>query len=162
VVDPRVLSEQQRRAYADTLGKARTLIGEKHYDQAIALLDGLAKRYPREPRARFMKALAMSDAGRTSAAIDELLALLADYPELPEPRNNLAVLYAQKGEYQQARNELEIALRAAPDYAVAHENLGDVYARLAAVEYERVLALDKRNRTAAAKLKLVREVTHAP
>ena len=45
----------------------------------------------------------------------------------------------------------------APDYAVAHENLGDVYARLAAVEFEKASTLDKRNRTAAAKLKLIRE-----
>ena len=54
-----------------------------------------------------------------------------------------------------------IALRAAPDYAVAHENLADVYARLAADHYERTVELDKRNKTAPAKLKLVREVTAA-
>jgi hypothetical protein len=52
-------------------------------------------------------------------------------------------------------------VQSAPDYAVAHENLGDVYARLAQVEYEKTIALDKRNRSAAAKLKLIRE-TPAP
>ncbi len=67
---------------------------------------------------------------------------------MPEPRNNLAVLYAQKGEYALARDELERAIQTAPDYAVAHENLGDVYARLAEVEYEKTMALDRRNRTA--------------
>jgi Tfp pilus assembly protein PilF len=84
--------------------------------------------------------------------------ILADFPELPEPRNNLAVLYAQKGEYAQARDELERAVATAPDYAVAHENLGDVYARLAAVEYEKATTLDKRNRTAGAKLKQIRDM----
>jgi Tfp pilus assembly protein PilF len=83
--------------------------------------------------------------------------LLADFPELPETRNNLAVLYAQKGEYALARDELERAVQAAPDYAVAHENLGDVYERLAEVEYEKTVSLDKRNRSAATKLKLIRE-----
>jgi hypothetical protein len=41
---------------------------------------------------------------------------------------------------------------------VAHENLGDVYARLAAVEYEKATTLDKRNRTAGAKLKQIRDM----
>ena len=49
-------------------------------------------------------------------------------------------------------------MQAAPDYAVAHENLGDVYTRLAEVEYEKTMSLDKRNRSAPAKLKLVREI----
>ena len=68
------------------------------------------------------------------------------------------MLYAQKGEYALARDELERAVQAAPDYAVAHENLGDVYTRLAEVEYEKTMSLDKRNRSAPAKLKLVREI----
>ena len=85
--------------------------------------------------------------------------MLADFPELPEPRNNLAVLYAQQGDYALARDELERAIQTAPDYAVAHENLGDVYARMAEVEYQRTLALDKRNRTAGPKLKLIREAS---
>jgi tetratricopeptide (TPR) repeat protein len=108
-----------------------------------------------------MKGVALTDEGKTDDAIGVFRALLADFPELPEPRNNLAVLYAQKGEYALARDELELALKAAPDYGVAHENLADVYARLAADHYERTLELDKRNKTAPAKLKLVREVTAA-
>ena len=159
IVDPRALSEKDRRAYADTLREARHDIDRKQFDTAIASLDKLIAAHPREPQARFMKGLAQADAGRREEAMNTLRALLADFPELPEPRNNLAVLYAQKGEYAQARDELETALRAAPDYAVAHENLADVYARLAADHYARSAELDKRNKTAAAKLKLVREAT---
>jgi tetratricopeptide (TPR) repeat protein len=161
IVDPRALGEKERRAYADTLREARGLIDGKHYDDAIGKLDALIKAHPREPQARFMKGLALADAGRTDEAIALLRELLADFPELPEPRNNLAVLYAQKGEYAQARDELETALQAAPDYAIAHENLADVYARLAAAHYERTVELDKRNKTAPAKLKLVRDVPNA-
>jgi tetratricopeptide (TPR) repeat protein len=106
-----------------------------------------------------MKGLALTDEGKTEDAMAIFRAVIADYPELPEPRNNLAVLYAQKGEYAQARDELERAIQTAPDYAVAHENLGDVYARLAEVEYEKTIALDKRNRTAEPKLKLIRETS---
>jgi len=159
IVDPRVMSDKDRKAYAETLREARTLVDQKHYDQAIAKLDPLIAQHPREPQARFMKGLAQSDAGRTDAAIATFTALLADFPELPEPRNNLAVLYAQKGEYAQARDQLELALQAAPDYAVAHENLADVYARLAATHYARAAELDKHNKTAQAKLKVVRDVT---
>jgi tetratricopeptide (TPR) repeat protein len=158
IVDPRTLSEKERKAYADTLRTARSDIDKKQYDTALASLDKLISAHPREPQARFMKGLALSDAGRREEAIGVFQALLADFPELPEPRNNLAVLYAQKGEFAQARDELELALRAAPDYAVAHENLADVYARLAADHYEKAVELDKKNKTAPGKLKIVREV----
>jgi Flp pilus assembly protein TadD len=156
--DPRQMDEAQRKAYAQTLRDAQALLERKQYDEAIAKLDRLTQERPREPQARFMKGVALTDEGKTDDAIGVFRALLADFPELPEPRNNLAVLYAQKGEYALARDELERAVQAAPDYAVAHENLGDVYARLAEVEYEKAVTLDRRNRGAAAKLKLVREV----
>ena len=117
----------------------------------------LTAEQPREPQARFIKGVALTDEGKTEEAIAQFQALVADFPELPEPRNNLAVLYAKKGEYALARDELERAVQTAPDYAIAHENLGDVYARLAQVQYERAVALDKRNRSAPAKLKLIRE-----
>lgn len=155
--DPRQMDEAQRRVYTQTLHEAKDLLDHKKYADATAKLDKLIAERPREPQARFMKGVALTDEGKTEDAIGVFRALLADFPELPEPRNNLAVLYAQKGEYAQARDELERAVQAAPDYAVAHENLGDVYARLAELEYEKTISLDKRNRTAAAKLKVIRE-----
>lgn len=156
--DPREFSEAARKEYAQRLKEARTLIGEKRFTEAIDILEKLHTERPREPQAQFLKGLALADAGKTDAAIATFQAVLGDYPELPEPHNNLAVLYAQKGEYALARDELEAAIAAAPDYAVAYENLGDIYARLAAVNYEKALARDARNRTAPVKLKLVREV----
>lgn len=156
--DPREFNEAARKAYAQTLKDARELINDRKYDDAIALLDKLSAERPREPQARFLKGLALADAGKTDAAIAVFQAVLGDYPELPEPHNNLAVLYASKGEYGLARDELEAAISAAPDYTVAYENLGDVYARLAAFNYEKAIARDARNKSAPAKLKLVREV----
>jgi Flp pilus assembly protein TadD len=160
--DPRQMDDAARKAYATTLREAKDLLDHKHYADATAKLDKLIDERPREPQARFMKGLVLTDEGKTDEAIALFRALLTDYPELPEPRNNLAVLYARKGEYAQARDELERAVQAAPDYAVAHENLGDVYARLAQVEYEKSLALDKRNQAVAAKLKLIRETAQTP
>jgi len=157
--DPRQMDQAARRAYATTLREAKSALDQKHYAEATEKLDTLIRERPREPQARFVKGLVLTDEGKTDDAIALFRALLADYPEMPEPRNNLAVLYAKKGEYALARDELERAVQAAPDYAVAHENLGDVYARLAEVEYEKTLTLDKRNPTAAAKLKLIRETS---
>ena len=39
-----------------------------------------------------------------------------------------------------------------------HENLGDIYARLAADEYGKAAKLDKTNKSAPAKLVLVRDL----
>ena len=156
--DPREFSEGARKVYAQSLRDARRLIAEKKYTEAIAMLDKLSAERPREPQARFLKGLALSDSGKTNEAIAIFQAVLGDYPELPEPHNNLAVLYAQKGEYGLARDELEAAISAAPDYTIAYENLGDVYARLAVVNYEKAVARDARNKTAPLKLKLVRDV----
>ncbi|MET0917512.1 MAG: tetratricopeptide repeat protein [Burkholderiales bacterium] len=160
--DPREFSEAARKVYAQSLRDARVLITDKKYDEAIALLDKLNAERPREPQARFLKGIAQADAGKTDAAITTFQAVLGDFPELPEPHNNLAVLYAQKGEYGLARDELEAAISAAPDYVVAYENLGDIYARLAAVNYEKAIARDARNKSAPAKLKLVREILAPP
>ena len=158
---PFEISEAARKAYAQTMSEARELLARKQYDEAIARLDRLAAERPREPQARFLKAIALADQNKTDAALAVYRDLVADFPEMPEPHNNLAVLYAQKGALGLARDELLLAIRTAPDYAVARENLGDVYAQLAAEQYERAASLDKRNRSAAAKLKLVREAATA-
>jgi len=152
------IQRSRTQAYAQSLQDARRLIAEKKYVEAIAVLDKLSVERPREPQARFLKGLALADSGKTNEAIVTFQAVLGDYPELPEPHNNLAVLYAQKGEYGLARDELEAAISAAPDYTIAYENLGDIYARLAALNYEKAVARDARNKTAPLKLKLVRDV----
>lgn len=157
------ISESARKAYAQGMKDARALLAQKKYDEAIAKLDLLAKERPREPQARFLKGVALTDQDKFDAAIATYRDLAADFPEMPEPHNNLAVLYSRKGELGLARDELLLAVQTAPDYAVAHENLGDVYARLAAEQYDRAATLDKRSKSAAAKLKLVRDVaTVAP
>lgn len=155
------ISEAQRKAYADAMRDARALVAQKKYDDAIAKLDRLAAERPREPQARFLKAIVLADQNKRDEAIAAYRGLTADFPEMPEPHNNLAVLYAQKGELALAREELMLAVATAPDYALAHENLGDVYAKLAAEQYDRAAALDKRNKAIPVKLKAVRDAIQA-
>ncbi len=160
--DPREFTESGRKAYAAELKVARDLIAGRKYDEAIAALDKLIGERPREPQARFLKGVALTDAGRLDDAIAAFQAVLGDFPELPEPQNNLAVIYAQRGDYGLARDALEAAIRAAPDYVLAYENLGDIYAQLAAQYYEKAIARDARNKSAPAKLKLVRDALNPP
>jgi len=162
VAIPPELSETARSRYNQGLKEATDLLAQKNYAAAIARLDALIAQRPREPQARFLKGVAQTEQGQVTAAIVTFRTLTEDYPELPEPHNNLAVLYAQKGEYDLARGELETAIMTAPDWPVAHENLGDVFARLAAGQYDRAQALDKTNKTAPAKLALVRQILVPP
>ena len=155
---PADYDDAARRAHGLALGEARDLINAGRYDEALAKLDALIAARPREPQARFLKAVALADTGRRDDAVAALRAIVADFPELPEPRNNLAVLHAAAGNYALAREELELAIAAAPDYAIAHENLGDVYVRLAAIQFERAASLEPRGKSAPQKLKLARDL----
>ena len=156
--DDREIPEEARKQYAAELKEASALVGEHKYALAVEKLDALLAKRPREPRARFLKGVAETEQGRGDAAIALFRALIDDYPELPEPYNNLAVILAQRGQYESARVALETAIRTAPDWSVPHENLGDIYARLAADEYGKAAKLDKTNKSAPAKLVLVRDL----
>jgi tetratricopeptide (TPR) repeat protein len=156
--DDREIPEEARRQYAEALKEAAALVGNKQYDSAQEKLATLLAKRPREPRARFLKGVVETDQGRVEAAMATFRGLIEDYPELPEPYNNLAVLLAQRGEYESAKVELETAIRTAPDWSVPHENLGDIYARLAALEYAQAVKFDKNNKTAPAKLAIVRDL----
>ena len=157
-VVPPELSEDARKAYNQGLRDARELMTRKQYSAAATRIDALLVTRPREPQARFLKGVVQTEQGQAAAAMATFRGLVEDYPELPEPYNNLAVIYAQQGDYENARIALETAVIAAPDWSVAHENLGDVYTRLAAAQYNRAATLDKGNKTAPAKLVLVRQL----
>ena len=144
------------------LAAANKLIHDGEYTEALAKIDAVLANDTRNPQARFLKGVIQSDQGETDEATATFQALTEDFPELPEPHNNLAVIWAQKGRYDIAKAELETALAAHPDYAIAHENLGDIYTRLAGAEYDRALALDKTNKSAQAKLTLVRQLFDVP
>jgi Flp pilus assembly protein TadD len=159
--DDREPPEEARKQYAAGLKEASALVQEHQYDRAQERLDVLLATRPREPRARFLKGVVETEQGRTDAAMVVFRALIEDYPELPEPYNNLAVILARRGEFEGARTALETAIRTAPEWSVPHENLGDIYARLAAVEYARAAKLDRTNKTAPAKLVLVRDLLAA-
>src|SRR6185312_15291275 len=144
------------------LADAAKLIREGQYAQARAKIDTVLAADAKNPQARFIRGVIETDEGDGDEAAATFQGLTEDYPELPEPHNNLAVIWAKRGNYDQARVELQAAIAINPDYAIAHENLGDVYSRLAGAEFERATTLDKGNKSAQSKLKLVRELYAVP
>ncbi len=144
------------------LADAAKMIHEGRYSAARTKIDSVLASDARNPQARFLRGVVETDQGEVDAALSTFQALTQDFPELPEPHNNLAVLFAQQGRYEDAKTALELALSASPDYAIAHENLGDIYGRLASGEYDKALAIDKTNKSAQAKLALVRELFALP
>jgi tetratricopeptide (TPR) repeat protein len=145
-------------APADDLREAQKLYASGKVPAAMEKVDGVLRAQPKDPQARFLKGLLLTEQKRTTEAISAFTSLTEDYPELPEPYNNLAVLYASLGNYDKAKSALELAIHTHPSYATAHENLGDIYAQLASRAYDRALQLDKNNTAAQLKLAMVKDL----
>jgi Flp pilus assembly protein TadD len=144
---------------ADDLQDAQQLLQSGQRDQALERVNKILAGKPKDPQARFLKGVILTEQGKQAEAIDIYTKLTQDYPNLPEPYNNLAVIYAGQGQYEKARTALEQSIRTHPSYATAYENLGDVYAKLASQAYGKALQLDASNTGAQNKLSLVRELT---
>lgn len=129
-------------ALADDYADVSRLLRAGQSAEALARANQYLAGKPRDPQMRFLKGVALGDAGRSAEALEVLTRLVEEYPELPEPHNNLAVLHAARGDLDKARTELEAALRLNPSYATAHENLGDIYLGLAARAWERAQQLE--------------------
>jgi tetratricopeptide (TPR) repeat protein len=147
---------------ADEIQDANKHLKAGQHREALAAVNKALAAKPRDPQARFLKGLILTEQGNTREAIDIFTRLTQDFPDLPEPYNNLAVIYAAQGQYEKARATLEQSIRTHPSYATAYENLGDVYAKLASQAYDKALQLDKSNTGAQNKLSLVREIARAP
>src|SRR6266571_6104082 len=149
-------------ARGDDLQDASKFLTAGQHSQALERVNKALKAKPRDPQARFLKGIIVTEQGNSKEAIEIFTKLTQDYPELPEPYNNLAVIYASQGQYEKARAALEQSIRTHPSYATAYENLGDVYAKLASQAYDKALQLDSSNTGAQNKLSLVRELVGGP
>src|SRR3954449_1987350 len=149
-------------ARADDVQDAQKLLKAGQPQQALERVNRALAANPRDPQARFLKGLILTEQGKQQDAIEIFTKLTQDYPNLPEPYNNLAVIYASQGQYDKARAALEQSIRTHPSYATAYENLGDVYAKLASQAYDKALQIDSSNAGAQNKLSLVRELVGGP
>ena len=147
---------------ADEYGDVNQLVRTGKTAEALAKADQYLASKPKDPQMRFLRGVALTEAGRTTDAVTAFQQLTEDYPELPEPYNNLAVLYAGQAQFDKARAALEMAIRSNPSYSTAHENLGDVYMKLASEAYNKTLQLDPANAGVRPKLAMIRELFSAP
>src|SRR5436853_5058406 len=145
-------------ARGDDLQDASKFLKAGQHSQALERVNKALKSKPRDPQARFLMGIIVTEQGNSKEAIEIFTKLTQDYPELPEPYNNLAVIYASQGQYEKARAALEQSIRTHPAYATAYENLGDVYTKLASQSYDKALQLDSSNATAKSKLALMTEI----
>jgi len=126
-------------------------------EAALARVDVLVTKEPRNAQARFLRGVILGDLGRATDAIPVFETLTIEYPELPEPFNNLAVLLASQGKLEQARALLQHAISMQPDYTTAYENLGDLDIALATDAYRRAAGLDPASAGLRSKLALARD-----
>lgn len=145
-------------AYADDYTDIAQLLKSGKTQQALQKADAYLAKNARDPQMRFLRAIALTNEGKTEDAVTALRQLTEEYPELPEPYNNLAVIYARQGELDKARGALEAAVRNNPDYAIAHENLGDIYARLAYQSYAQAQAKGGRVKDVRPKMTLLQQL----
>ena len=149
-------------ALADDVQDAAKLLKAGQHKQALERVNRALAAKPKDPQARFLKGLILTEQGNSKEAVEIFTRLTQDFPELPEPYNNLAVIYASQGQYDKARAALEQSIRTHPSYATAYENLGDVYAKLASQAYDKALQIDSSNAAAKNKLSLTRELVGRP
>jgi tetratricopeptide (TPR) repeat protein len=147
---------------AKTFESAQALLQRGSPAAALELAESQPEQQAREPRWRFLRALALSALGRLEESAAVYTRLTQDFPDIAEPHNNLAVLRAAQGRLDDARDGLERALRADPALREAHENLGDVHLRLAIRHWETAAVTSPVSPTAdpalMRKLKLAREL----
>jgi len=127
-------------------------------EEALKRADARLKDNPRDAQVRFMRAVILTELGRTVEAAAAFETLIAEYPELPEPYNNLAVIRAAQGSYEPAWRLLQQALAAQPNYVTALENLGDLYLSMAEQAYGKALGLKADNAAVKTKLEAAREL----
>src|SRR5690242_18866801 len=76
-------------AQADDVQEAAKLLKSGQHAQALDRVNKVLAQTPRDPQARFLKGLILTEQGNTREAIDIFTKLTQDFPELPEPYNNL-------------------------------------------------------------------------
>lgn len=133
------------------------LISEKPFI-ALEKIKKRLRKTPDEPRLLFYKGVTEAKLNQIDNAIKTYNDLINKYPNLPEPYNNLAVIYAERQELDLAKDTLEKAIKTNSSYSVAHINLGDIYTQMATNAYNMAFEIDKDNKIARNKLKLITEL----
>jgi Flp pilus assembly protein TadD len=74
-------------ALADDVEEASKLLKAGQHKQALERVNKAIAAKPRDPQARFLKGIVLTEQGNSKEAIEVFTKLTQDYPELPEPYN---------------------------------------------------------------------------
>lgn len=129
----------------DQIDKAYQQLDNGNTSAVLQISNDILRSDPKNPDARFIKGLGLTQKGEITQAINIFKSLTIDYPKNPEPWNNLASLYARQEKYHQARDALISAINTHPSYATAYENLGNIYSKMAVIAYNRALDVEQSN-----------------
>ncbi len=132
-------------AWAETVDDIEPLLHQGQIAAALERLEALLAQDPNNPKARFLKGLALAEDGEYNEAIKILLELTIDYPKAPQVYNNLGIIYAHIERYDDAIEMFKKAFRVDPEYGDAYENLGDIYVAMAGAAYTGALLIDEDN-----------------
>src|SRR3954465_2306382 len=102
--------------YADDVQDAQKLLKAGQTQQALERVNRALAANPRDPQARFLKGLILTDQGKQQDPIEIFTKLTQDCPSPPERYTSLAVFWAREGQYAKARAALEQSIRTHPSY----------------------------------------------
>ncbi|MDH3281105.1 MAG: tetratricopeptide repeat protein [Gammaproteobacteria bacterium] len=139
-------------SWAETVDDIEPLVQQGKIRAALQRLDTLLAEDPENPKARFLKGLALAEDDQYSEAIKVLLNLTVDYPKAPQIYNNLGIIYTRIERYDDAVEMFKKAFRVDPEYDEAYENLGDIYVTMAGFAYAGALVIDPENTALRGKL----------
>ena len=120
-----------------------------------------SRERPREPQARFLKGVAQTELGRRRRGDRQFQALTEDYPSCPSRTITWRCCMRRRASTTRARRA-RARDRRRSRLRDRHENLGDVYVAARRRGIRAGATLDKSNKSAPAKLKLVRDVLAVP
>lgn len=147
VIGASALQAQTNPTDQEALAKAEEAINAKDYAKALAALEQLVARDPKNYRALFDIAYAYTMMGERAKAIDAYRKTLAVRPDLPQANVNLATLLLEEKQAAEAAGLLAKVAAARPSNAhvqflLANALAGSGQDSEAAVQYRKVLALD--------------------
>jgi Tfp pilus assembly protein PilF len=150
---------QPRHEYVDVdadvqldFNSAVSLLKQKQYPQAEAVLKSVVEREQRLPAPYINLAMAQLALDETDAAEQNLIKALKLDINHPVANNELGLLYRKTGKFKAARTAYENAISEHPDYLPARRNLGvlcDLYMhdyQCALDQFEVLLAHDPDNK----------------
>ncbi len=146
---------KQAVALADKVSEGERLLIEQakaywldnNLGEQLKLCKQLARKYPKDKRARNLLGVMYYSRDEDAKAIAELEAAIALDKDYPSPYNQLGYAYREIGEYEKAEQALKDYIRLIPDEPNPYDSMADLYMKMGRFEeaiknYQKAVELD--------------------